>query len=98
LFAPRSGEETRRALRRRLRRLRALAGEQVGELSERLQEGVERIRTGDWPLHEDEAADDETATAEAPPVSSAREELERRLAAARARRRGGASGDAEPVA
>jgi gas vesicle protein len=98
LFAPRSGEDTRRALRRRLRRLRALAGEQVGELSERLQDGVDRIRTGEWPIDEDGEDDDEAATAEAPPVSSARQELERRLAAARARRRGAASGDEEPVA
>lgn len=98
LFAPRSGEETRRALRRRLRRLRAFAGEQVGELSEKLQDGVERVRTGEWPIDEDEDAEDEAGSDEAPPVSSAREELERRLASARARRRAATRGDEEPVA
>lgn len=36
LFAPQSGEETRRGLRRRLRKARALAEEKVGEFSERL--------------------------------------------------------------
>jgi gas vesicle protein len=40
LFAPQSGEQTRRVLRRRLRKARALAEEKVGELSERI--------TGDW--------------------------------------------------
>ena len=40
LFAPQSGEETRRALRRRLRKARALAEEKVGELTERF--------AGDW--------------------------------------------------
>jgi gas vesicle protein len=38
LFAPQSGEETRRMLQRRLRRARALAEEKVAELSERLEE------------------------------------------------------------
>ncbi len=38
LFAPQSGEETRRALQRRLRRARAMAEEKVSELSERLEE------------------------------------------------------------
>jgi hypothetical protein len=69
----------------------------VEQLSERLQEGVDRIRTGEWPL-DDEDADEDAVTAEAPPMSSAREELERRLAAARARRRRPAPGDEEPVA
>jgi poly-gamma-glutamate capsule biosynthesis protein CapA/YwtB (metallophosphatase superfamily) len=40
LFAPQSGEETRRALKRRLRRARALAEEKVGELSEKI--------SGEW--------------------------------------------------
>jgi gas vesicle protein len=40
LFAPQSGEETRRVLKRRLRKVRALAEEKVGELTERI--------TGEW--------------------------------------------------
>ncbi|HEY7682917.1 MAG TPA: YtxH domain-containing protein [Gemmatimonadales bacterium] len=40
LFAPQSGEETRRVIKRRLRRARALAEEKMGELQERI--------TGEW--------------------------------------------------
>ncbi len=36
LFAPQSGAETRRALKRRLRKARALAEEKIGELSEKV--------------------------------------------------------------
>lgn len=36
LFAPQSGDETRRALKRRMRKVRALAEEKVEELSERI--------------------------------------------------------------
>lgn len=36
LFAPQSGDETRRALNRRMRKMRALAEEKVDELSERI--------------------------------------------------------------
>ena len=36
LFAPQSGDETRRALKRRVRKMRALAEEKVDELSERI--------------------------------------------------------------
>lgn len=38
LFAPQSGEETRRLLRRRLRKVRAMAEEHVTELTDRLEE------------------------------------------------------------
>lgn len=40
LFAPQSGDETRRALKRRLRKARALAEEKMGELSEKV--------SGEW--------------------------------------------------
>jgi gas vesicle protein len=52
LFAPQSGEETRRQLRRRLRKARALAEEKVGELSERI--------SGEWakPSRREERGDD----------------------------------------
>lgn len=84
LFAPQSGEETRRGLRRRMRKLRAMTEEKVDELSERLGQ----FRTG-----KDEEADTGRAAAVGageggrPAGHSAREELERRLAEARARRR-----------
>ena len=98
LFAPQSGEETRRGLRRRMRKLRAMTEEKVDELSERLGQ----LRTG---------KDEEPDTGRTPVVgageagratgSSAREELERRLAEARARRRRPAAtapDDEEPLA
>ncbi|HKV73933.1 MAG TPA: YtxH domain-containing protein [Gemmatimonadales bacterium] len=91
LFAPQSGEETRKALRRKLRRFRAYAGDQVDRLSEQVKDGVDRFRGGE----EDEEGETE---ADETPMSSARAELERRLAAARARRQRAAAGDEEPVA
>ncbi len=90
LFAPRSGEDTRRVLRRRWRRLRAAAEDQAELFGERLSEGVERLRSGAW-LEDDDDEEDEPG-AERPPAprgapGSAREELERRLTRSKARRR-----------
>ena len=94
LYAPRSGEETRRNLQRRLWKLRAMTEEKVDELVEQYVPGRRRttdsVSSGEFPGDE---FDDEI---EEPPVMpesraaatpSAREELERRLAEARARRR-----------
>lgn len=83
LFAPQSGAETRRALKRRVRKARALAEEKVGELSERIAgEG----RTSQAPSREEDR-------------DEVRGDLERRLAGARARRRRPApDDDEEPVA
>ncbi len=94
LYAPRSGEETRRNLQRRLWKLRAMTEEKVDELVEQYAPGRRRVAGADesdeFPVDE---LDDEI---EEPPVvpearnaatPSAREELERRLAEARARRR-----------
>jgi gas vesicle protein len=52
LFAPQSGDETRRQLRRRLRKVRALAEEKVGELSEKI--------SGEWkkPAGREDRGDD----------------------------------------
>ena len=97
LFAPRSGEETRRLLQKKLRRLRATTGARLGDLSARIQDGVDALRTGEWPTEEDEEELEADEAVESRPTSSAREELERRLAAARARRRSAAA-DEEPVA
>ncbi len=86
LFAPQSGAETRRALKRRLRKARALAEEKVGELSERI--------TGEWRKPEPATRDEQR--------EDARSDLERRLAEARARRRqptpADQDEDEEPVA
>ncbi len=84
MFAPQSGEETRRLVRRRLRKVRALAEEKVGELSERITGEFQRPDRS----RREEARDE------------ARTDLERRLAEARARRRttAVAGDDEEPVA
>ena len=81
LFAPQSGEQTRRGLNRRLRKFRALAEETVDELSERFT-GSHRVAQG----NNDEAEEEEPVEREA----SVRDDLERRLSAARARRRAAA--------
>ncbi len=86
LFAPQSGAETRRALTRRLRKVRALAEEKVDELADRI--------GGEWrkpePMSREERRDE------------VRSDLERRLAEARARRRSPSPDDPdedeEPVA
>ncbi len=97
LYAPRSGEETRRTLQRRLRRLRAATEERIDELVERFSSRRDTARdmgsTGEFPLEEDTDDDEDLDAAEATsaparvPEPSAREEIERRLAEARARRR-----------
>lgn len=99
LYAPRSGEETRRVLQRRLRQLRAMTEEKLDELVERFGPGGARPRdagsTGEYPV-DGEFDDDPLPAAQAEPVGgpvrppaggSARQELKRRLAEARARRR-----------
>jgi hypothetical protein len=93
MYAPRSGEETRRGLQRRLWKLRAMTEEKFDELAQQFGGPRESLRD-----LEDEDFDEEELfePREAPPARarpSAREELERRLAEARARRR--ASGDIE---
>lgn len=98
LYAPRSGEETRRVLQRKLWKLRAMTEEKLDELAQQFGSG--KAAVDDLAGEDEELLDDD---ADLPPVrprasgSSAREELERRLAEARARRR--AVGDyEEPLA
>lgn len=108
LFAPKSGEETRADLGKRIARLREAADDALGGLHGVLdeEEPVHRSATDeDEPaeLLEDETADPPArsrrggSTAE---VSPARLELEQRLAEARSRRRRAlaAEEDEEPVA
>jgi hypothetical protein len=110
LFAPKSGEETRADLGKRIARLREAADDALG--------GLHGVLDEDAPIHrsaadedEDEPAellDDETAESpararrggSAAEVSPARLELEQRLAEARSRRRRAlaAEEDEEPVA
>lgn len=92
LYAPRSGEETRRVLQRRMWKLRAMTEEKIDELAQQLG----GVREGLHDFDEDEELFDEGPELHSRPragATSAREELERRLAEARARRR--ASGDLE---
>jgi hypothetical protein len=96
MYAPRSGEETRRVLQRRLWKLRAMTEEKFDEIAQQFGGPKESLRD----LDEEDLADEESfERREVPSVRgrpsgpSAREELERRLAEARARRR--VSGDLE---
>lgn len=87
LFAPQSGEETRRGIKRRLRKMRAMAEEKVDELSQRFSgsEGSPPALPGEDGGDEDDL--ESVAAGEPARGSGAREELERRLEQARARRR-----------
>ncbi|MBA3658390.1 MAG: YtxH domain-containing protein, partial [Gemmatimonadales bacterium] len=85
MYAPRSGEETRRGLQRSLWKFRAMTEEKLDELTQQFS-GARHAFTDE----EDEELDDDVldggagngfASGRAP---SAREELERRLADARA--------------
>ncbi len=91
LYAPRSGEETRRVLQRKLWKIRAMTEEKFDELAQQFGAGKELL-----PELDDEDEEDLFGLPEEPPAArgrapagggSAREELERRLAESRARRR-----------
>ena len=96
MYAPRSGEETRRVVQRRLWKLRAMTEEKLDELAQQFGGSRESLRDLD---EEDFDEEELFESRDAPPprvrpaAPSAREELERRLAEARARRRD--SGDVE---
>jgi gas vesicle protein len=98
LYAPRTGEETRRVLQRKLWKLRAVTEEKLDELAQQFSSGREALQ--DLTDDDDEEFDelDETPSLRArtgarEASGSARDELERRLAESRARRR--AAGDLE---
>ena len=95
MYAPRSGEETRRGLQRRLWKLRAMTEEKFDELAQQFGGPRESLRDlDDEDFDEEELFESRDApSARVHPPPSAREELERRLAEARARRR--TSGDVE---
>lgn len=100
-YAPATGEQTRRGLQRRLRKLRAMAEEKVDELTEQF--GDRRQRVEDWlddageVLEVDDDDDGEEEDDAVAPVTP-RAELEERLARARSRRRGVADASEEPGA
>jgi hypothetical protein len=97
LYAPSSGEETRRNLQRKLWKLRALTEEKLDEITQQFGGAKDSLQD----MLEDE---EEEVEGEEPPgvygrstKPSPREELERRLAEARARRRSPADLE-EPLA
>lgn len=96
-YAPATGEQTRRGVQRRLRKLRAMAEEKMDELTEQL--GDRRQRVEEWLEDaeevlevDDEGFDDEE---DEEVVVTPRAELEQRLARARSRRRGVADASEE---
>lgn len=99
LYAPSSGEETRRNLQRKLWKLRAMTEEKLDEITQQFGGAKESLHE----MLEDEEDDDLEEGSDtqgrysrsSPP--SPREELERRLAEARARRRSPADLE-EPLA
>jgi hypothetical protein len=88
LYAPASGEETRRVLQRRLWKLRAMTEEKFDELAQQF--GGSREALDEFEDEEDllEGGEEGPGLRPRTTAPSAREELERRLAEARARRRG----------
>ena len=95
-YAPATGEQTRRGVQRRLRKLRAMAEEKMDELTEQL--GDRRQRVEEWLEDaeevlevDEEGFDDEDEEV----VVTPRAELEQRLAGARSRRRGVADASEE---
>ena len=97
LYAPRTGEETRRVLQRKLWKLRAMTEEKLDDIAQQFGSGKDVLEDlADDDDDFDEAGDTPALRPHAS-GASAREELERRLAESRARRR--AVGDyEEPLA
>lgn len=93
LYAPRSGEETRREIGRRWDDLKEEAEEKFEELQEGFEEGKEKLRAKIERLVDGDR--EERRESRTP---SAREELERRLTDARSRRRRPEPEEEEPVA
>ena len=98
LFAPKSGKETRRELRKRLQGLKEIADETLDEFREVADESDDQGLEAASDRSEAPAAESESGRRSSP-KAAAREELERRLTAARGRRRHvGPDDDEEPVA
>jgi gas vesicle protein len=98
LYAPSSGEETRRTLQRKLWKLRAMTEEKLDEITQQFG-GAKDSLEGLMEDEDEETGEDIDGPAMygRSPGASPREELERRLADARARRRAPADLE-EPLA
>ncbi len=99
MYAPSSGEETRRGLQRSLWKFRAMTEEKLDELAQQFS-GARHAFTDeeDEELNDDVLEGGAGAGLGSGRAPSAREELERRLADARARRRGTPADLEEPLA
>lgn len=97
LYAPRSGEETRRVLQRRLWKLRAMTEEKLDELVHQFGHRDEEWEDFEEDEELDVAVEANGSARRAAAPASAREELERRLAETRARRRAAPESE-EPLA
>jgi len=98
LYAPSSGEETRRTLQRKLWKLRAMTEEKLDEITQQFggaKDSLEGLMEDDDEETEEDI--DGPSMYGRGPAASPREELERRLADARARRRAPADLE-EPLA
>jgi gas vesicle protein len=107
LFAPQSGDQTRRRLGRRLNKLRDAADQAFTDLRQAIakEDGADQVEAGDEAEEEAPAGSDHDREDDEPEVprrrgtAAARRELEQRLAEARARRHRALSHeDEEPVA
>jgi gas vesicle protein len=89
MYAPSSGEETRRNLQRKLWKFRAMTEEKLDELSQQFGGAKDSLHDlmEDEDEEETEGESDDREFYGRSASSSPREELERRLADARARRR-----------
>ena len=99
LYAPSSGEETRRNVQRKLWKLRAMTEEKLDEITQQFGGAKDSLEglMDDEEEEDDEAVMEDRGFQERGSKSSPREELERRLADARARRRSPADLE-EPLA
>src|SRR3954465_2028443 len=88
LYAPSSGEETRRNVQRKLWKLRAMTEEKLDEITQQFGGAKDSLEglMDDEEEGDDDADLEERGFQERGPKSSPREELERRLADVRARR------------
>jgi hypothetical protein len=97
LYAPSSGEETRRNLQRKLWKLRAMTEEKLDEITQQFGGARESFQGMLEDEDEDLESDEPSGRYGRGSKPSPREELERRLAEARARRRSPADLE-EPLA
>jgi gas vesicle protein len=97
LYAPSSGEETRRNLQRRLWKFRAMTEEKLDEISQQFGGAKDSLQDMLEDEEDEMEGDESPGTYGRSTKPSPREELERRLAEARARRRSPADRE-EPLA